>query len=149
MNTPIADRSRWWGVIAYEVSMFRWAISISVKGDPLLANGITETKILHTRNLCDFCTSTRPNDIKPSDLFDGYDTHARYKRLRELTKLLNQEYGKSGRDGDARWTFNKMLAHPSKERGLSFDYTSSLQRVVPVLNDIIHELEILRACSSV
>ena len=124
--------------------MFRWAINISVKADQLLANSITETKILHTRNLCDFCTSTRRNDIKPSDLFDNYDADPRYKTLRELTKLLDQEYGKSDRHGDARWTFNKMLAHPTKERGTSFDYTSSLQRVAPMLHDIIRELETLR-----
>jgi hypothetical protein len=109
----------------------------------LLGNSITEARVLHTRNLCDFCTSPRADDIKPSDLFDNYDTHQKYETLRGLMKRLDQQYGK-GDEGSARWAFNKKLAHPTKERGESFDYTPFLDRVLPVLQEIVGELETLR-----
>jgi hypothetical protein len=132
MSTPIGvDRSRWWGVLKYEVSMFRGlpGLQQGVRGwvsippeDPrrihwLLSNSITEGRILHTRNLCDFRTSRRTDDIKPSDLFDNYDTDQKYETLRGLMKRLAEQYGKG--EGSARWAFNKKLAHPTKERGES------------------------------
>jgi hypothetical protein len=154
---PIAvDRNRWWVVIGYEVSMFRGLLGlrglITVQSeDPqssvwLLGNIIPESKVLHTRNLCDFCTSRRTDDIKPSDLFDNYDTDQKYETLRRLMKCLDQQYGTSD-EGSARWAFNKKLAHPTKERGEGFDYTPFLDRVVPVLQDIIVEIETLRGSS--
>jgi|SRR6516164_317563 len=71
MRTPIAvDRRKWWSVIGYEVSMFRGLlrlrgqIFIQSEDDPqssgwLVGNIIPESKVLHTRNLRDFCTSPR------------------------------------------------------------------------------------------
>ena len=44
----------------------------------------------------------------------------------------------------ARWAFNKKLAHPTKGRGASFTYTRYLNRVLPVLQDVIAEIERLR-----
>jgi hypothetical protein len=148
MSTPIDDpRRRWWIVIEYEVWMLQELNKI-LPTDPILSNlllrnNITEGVVLHTRNLCDFCTSRRLNDIKPSDLFDNYDTAPRYDTLKELMKRLDQQYGK-GKEGDVKWAFNKKLAHPTKERGECFDYTGFLNRVNPVLRDIIGELEALR-----
>jgi hypothetical protein len=57
---------------------------------------------------------------------------------------LAQQYGRSKNPGDARWVFNKMLAHPTKERGESFNYAVVLNRVLPVLVEIIGEIETLR-----
>ncbi len=135
-------RNLWWCVIAYEVTMLRWAISAQPL-DVLAKNFITENKILHARNLCDFCTSTRKNDIKPADLFDSFDDDLKYTKLRELLRSLSRQYG-NGREGDVKWTFNKMLAHPTKERGKNFDYTTFLDRISPVLGEIIAEIESLR-----
>jgi len=104
---------------------------------------IIEGRILHTRNLCDFCTSTRTNDIKPCDLFVNYDTDSKYDRLKGLMKCLAQQYG-NNTEGNVRWAFNKMLAHPTKERDNQFNYDLFLDRVVPVLQDIIGEMETLR-----
>ena len=119
---------------------------MSIHNNFLLGNCISEGRVLHTRNLCDFCTSEKPNDIRPSDLFDNYDTDPRYDTLKGLMKRLKQQYGKGDRD-DARWAFNKMLAHPIKERGESFDYSPFLKRVLPVLCDIIREMETLQGQS--
>jgi hypothetical protein len=149
----IRDRRKWWSVIGYEVSMFRGLLGlrgqifIQSEDDPqssvcLVGNIITESKVLHTRNLCDFCTSPRPDDIRPSDLFDNYDTDQKYETLIGLMKRLSQHYGKG--EGSSRWAFNKKLAHPTKERAESFNYTPFLDRVVPVLLEIIREIETLR-----
>jgi hypothetical protein len=154
--TIAAKRRRWWGVIGYEVSMLRglrglrglqgWVSTSSE--DPqrtawLLYNSIAEGRVLHTRNLCDFCTSKHQNDIKPSDLFDNYDTDPKYDTLKGLMKEIAERYGQN-KDEDARWAFNKMLAHPTQERDESFDYTPFIDRVLPVLEEIIGEIETLR-----
>jgi hypothetical protein len=93
--------------------------------------------------LCDFCTSKNTHDIKPPDLFDNYDTDPKYDTLKGLMKRLAQQYGHNN-VGDARWAFNKMLAHPTQERDEGFNYTPFLDRVLPVLDDIIGEIETLR-----
>jgi hypothetical protein len=108
----------------------------------LVGNIISESKVLHTRNLCDLCTSSHTDDIKPSDSFDNYDTDQKYETLRGLMKRLDQQYGKG--EGSARRAFNTKLAHPTKERGESFDYIPFLDQVVPVLLEIIREIETLR-----
>jgi hypothetical protein len=155
MSTPIAvDRSRWWVVIEYEVSMFRGLPELGGLGivSPknlkrsgwLVSNSIVEGRVLHTRNLCDFCTSKDVRDIRPSDLFDNYDTDSKYNTLKGLLQRLEQQYGRSSDKKRARWAFNTKLAHPTKERGESFDYGSLLNGVVPIIQEIIAELEILR-----
>jgi hypothetical protein len=146
MTTTIAPkRCRWWRAIGYEVSMLRGLrglrpsevyVSIPSSKDRtawLLRNIITEGQVLHTRNLCDFCTSTNSNDIRPRDLFDNYDRDLKYDKLKELMKRLDEQYGSSKKEGDARWAFNKMLAHPSQERNdEGFNYTAFLDRVLPL-----------------
>jgi hypothetical protein len=66
-------------------------------------------------------------------------------------RRVDKKYGKAGRkagprtgQGSARWAFNKKLAHPTKGRGASFTYTRYLNRVLPVLQDVIAEIERLR-----
>jgi len=124
--------------------MFRELTAIPA-GDPLrniwvLRNGVPEGVLLHTRNLCDFCTSKNPNDIKPSDLFGDYEKKdPEHDELKRLISLLKKEYGANSK-GSPKWALNKMLAHPTKERGDSFDYTPYLQRILPLLQGIITEI---------
>jgi hypothetical protein len=99
--------------------------------------------VLHTRNLCDFCTSTDPRNIRPCDLFDAYDTDSKYDTLKELMNRLTKEYGFNN-EGDVRWAFNKMLAHPTQKRGEGFDYGPYLDRVLPVIEQIVSVIETLR-----
>ena len=127
MSAPIAvdRRPQWWSVIGYEVSMLRGLQELGFRiipptKDPvrsgwLLKNNIIEGRVLHARNLCDFCTSKQNRDITPSDLFDDFNTDPKYDTLKKLTKHLTQQYGKNV-PGNPRWAFNKMLAHPTKER---------------------------------
>jgi hypothetical protein len=161
MTTTIAaKRCRWWRAIGYEVSMLRglrglrdFAVAVSTPSSKdrtawLLHNIITEGQVLHTRNLCDFCTSKTSNDIRPQDLFDNYDTDRKYDKLKELMIRLDKKYGSSKKEGDARWAFNKMLAHPSQERNdKGFDYTPFLDLVLPLLEEIIGEIETLQGYS--
>lgn len=149
MSASPSDREAWWSVIKYEVNMLRALnnVNLSVDGPQIqwiFDNLITEGKVLHTRNLCDFCTSRKPSDIKICDLFDNYSTDDKYRKLRELVELLIQGYGKSDQVNSSRWVFNKMAVHPTKERGMGFDYNFHLKQVWPVLQNIIDELELLR-----
>jgi hypothetical protein len=148
MSTPVSrHRRRWWKVIAYEVWMLRGMTSIPanhpIRGDQRLANSVDENILLHTRSFCDFCTSGRSSDIKPSDLFDNYATDPQYRVLNRLMRRLDRKYARGGK-GSARWAFNKKLAHPTKVRGASFNYTRYAMRVLPVLQDVIAELERIR-----
>jgi hypothetical protein len=150
-----SDRRRWWAVIGYEVLMLRWLNSISRIDpllNPLLNNLITEGKVLHTRNLCDFCTtgilpsesgrerrpSMEENNIKPSDLFDEFDTALdQYTPLEALLVRLKDEYGTNADENSVRRAFNRRLAHPTQDREDHFEYGPFLSRVDPVLQDII------------
>jgi hypothetical protein len=156
MSAPTAAdrRPQWWSVIGYEVSMLRGLQELEgfriippttdpVRSSWLLRNNTIEGRVLHTRNLYDFCTSKQSRDIKPSDLFDDYNTDPKYDTLKRLTKHLAQQYGNNV-PGNPRWAFNKMLAHPTKERDSDFNYDPFLERVVPVLQEIIGEMETLR-----
>ncbi len=123
--------------------MLREALGVPLndprRSDWLFDNMATEAIVLHARNLCDFCTSPKANDIKPSDLFDNYGADRTYTQLRRLVRRLDMKYGRGGK-GSARWAFNKMLAHPTKSRGQSFNYTRYLNRILPALRDVIAEL---------
>jgi hypothetical protein len=156
MSTPLSrQRSRWWKVIGYEVWMLRGMITIpanhSFRHDVRLDNCVSDNALLHIRNLCDFCTSPKSGDIKPSDLFDNYATGPTYRVLRRLMGRVDKKYGKPVRkpspragQGSARWAFNKKLAHPTKTRGRKFDYTRYANRVLPALQDVIAEIERIR-----
>jgi hypothetical protein len=55
------DRDRWLAVIGYEVSTLVDTLNMpAVLNGPLVAaqpllNALTESRVLHTRNLCEFC----------------------------------------------------------------------------------------------
>jgi hypothetical protein len=138
-----AVRRRWWGVIAYEVQMFR-AMSSSRASHQLAQNALAESLILHARNLCDFCLSPDPNDITLRDLFDNLANDSKYANLRKLTDRLDKKYGRSKNRRSARWAFNKKLAHPTKERSTHYEYTPRLNRVRPTIFAVIDEIESLR-----
>jgi hypothetical protein len=108
-----------------------------IRNDLRFNNCVNENVILHARNLCDFCTSPNPNDIKPSDLFDNYEKDPKYRLLRRLVRRVQQKYRKRGK-GSVK------LAHPTKTRSTRFDYTRHLQRVRPALEDLIAEIERIR-----
>jgi hypothetical protein len=116
---------------------------------PLL-NAISESLVLHARNLCDFCRAPwQRNDIRPTDLFVQCDTPA-YNSLRTLFSDVARAYRTdahrimtvSGKTElkSPKWAFDKMLAHPTRDRGTCFDYQPFLDLVVPKLKLLIDEI---------
>ncbi|MGA2411549.1 MAG: hypothetical protein ABSG46_14325 [Candidatus Binataceae bacterium] len=116
-----------------------------------IRNAISESRVLHARNLCDFCSAPwRPTDIKPKDLFDNYDTAVEYSALRSLVGDVATAYrtdacaviAADGTSGfkSPKWAFDKMLAHPTQDRGTSFNYQPFLDLVVPKLRLVADEI---------
>jgi hypothetical protein len=140
------ERERWWKVIGYEIEMLKRMTNIPAshpaRADRQLDNSVSENVVLHTRNLCDFCTSRRDNDIKPIDLFDDF-TDPKYDLLKGTVDRLREEYGTDTPE-TPRWVFNKMLAHPTKERDTGYNYTPYVNRILPLLQEVVDELERVR-----
>jgi hypothetical protein len=154
-------RAGWLRVIGYEVWMLGETLKMpQVVQAPLVIalsvqNAVTESRVLHARNLCDFCMPrTHPTDIKPENLFDDY-SNSRYDTLRTLVEEVEGAYRKNDacavvlpngntESHSPQWAFNKMLAHPTQDRGLGFNYQPFIDFVVPkikLLADEIRRLE--------
>ena len=101
--------------------------------------------VLHTRILCDIFLSKSigADDIQLSTLLPDYDTDAKYIKLKKLTDNLRASYGNAGTHGSPRWVFNKMLAHPTIQRGDCYDYESILLDLQLHIHPVIREIESL------
>jgi hypothetical protein len=148
----MTDRERWWGVISYEVWMIGETQKMVAPQGPL-HNVCTESRVLHARNLCKFCSPRKwPTDLKPEDLFDDYDEAPAYSVLRGLVGAVKAAYetdactvplppdGKTTALKSPKWAFDKMLAHPTQDRGTSFDYKPFLDLVVPKIKLVAEDL---------
>jgi hypothetical protein len=142
-----------WDVVAYEIRMFYATYEIALdpiafgKLSKVYANAIEESAVLHTRILCDVFLSRGlgDDDIKLSRLFPDWYSHNRYGRIKGRINALRRLYGSAQQEGSDCWVFNKMMAHPTAHRGKSYDYTEILQRLQPAIEDVIAEIERLRA----
>jgi len=143
-----------WDIVAYEVRMFRATYAIML--DPVaikalskvFANAVEESAVLHTRILCDVFLSNSGgrDDIQLTKLFSNW-RHGRYDKLRQRIAELRTKYGNANIEATPCWIFNKMLAHPTTHRGVSYDYTSTLRDIEPTIKAIIVEIETLRGTS--
>jgi hypothetical protein len=157
-------RKRWLGVIGYEIKMLcalakikgrviRFEVFPPVgQGDVgMIPNAIPESMVLHARNLCDFCMPRQHStDLKPENLFDDYYSNTRYDTLQKLAKDVHDAYAKkilsvvlpngNTESWTPQWAFNKMLAHPTQDRGFGFDYASFLDLVVPKIKLLADEI---------
>jgi hypothetical protein len=142
-----------WEVIAYEVRMFRASYEIVL--DPaalaqlqkkVFINAIEESAVLHTRILCEVFLDrgSEPDDIALSRLFSDWYTDYRYRGIKRMLRELRNLYGTGSRRGSPCWVFNKMMAHPTTHRGISYDYIPILRDLDPVILKIIAEIEALR-----
>ena len=98
-------------------------------------NAIAESLLLHTRILMDILkskTSQDGDDIKLTDLLPGFAP----SRLQQLTEL----YGDRNTEGSPCWTINKYLAHPTKLRTDSHEYTDIVEKLRPVLLHCVDEI---------
>ena len=126
-TTTTSDRDRWMDVIGYEVWMLGETLKIGAPEGPL-RNAISESRVLHARNLCDFCSPPwRPTDIKPADLFTPTESGVLGTLVGNVVKTyLTDAYPVLPPDGTSakrspKWVFDKMLAHPTQDRGTSFN----------------------------
>jgi hypothetical protein len=146
-------------VFEYELAMLNAVYGMSQSRVPqgptgtALDNAITETLVLHTRNLCEIVLPgpSYPDDIRMKDLFQDWDTNTTgiYNAVKSLIGQLDSLYGKSGVQGDARFDFNKRLAHSTKQRAASpgYDYGPHLLSLLPKIAQIALEFEKLRGTS--
>jgi hypothetical protein len=102
-------------------------------------NAVTESALLHTRQLADILLSRhpKPDDITLETLLSGFEPQG-------LAKLRGR-YGNRQTANTPCWTINKRLAHAACQRGNSFDYSSLLNGLVPLLESIVAEVQVQRS----
>jgi hypothetical protein len=147
-----------WGALAYEVKMYfamrvtdaNQATSLLLSG--FIRNAIAESTVLHARILCDlFSCETKKtsklyqDDVGFSDLLNNWETDEKYKNLKSLIAEMKTAYGDYQTKDSPCWQFNKMLAHLTKERGISHSYEEALKTVHPLIHKIVSALESLKS----
>jgi hypothetical protein len=117
--------------MSYEAYMLATALQLHPT-DQLSQNLVTEERVLHMRNLCNFCKPQRDTDLTPAHLFADYGKTPDYKPLGDAITEATSTYlyetrevelpsGKNARIS-SKIAFDTMLAHPSEERGEGFNY---------------------------
>ena len=92
-----------------------------------------------------FFSTTPPDDIRLTQLFvPGVPGPVADNIDKKLIAQLATDYGSGGTAGTPCWEFNKMLAHPTTARGLSYDYTKALVTLGQTIEKILKEIEALR-----
>ena len=140
-------RRQWLIAIDYEVEMYRATREMWKEPcEQYPRKEITVSEVIHTRNLCNLCISTRDNDIKLTDILgEDPDTSGNYPELAKLIGDLRDAYGRFDQDvGTPRWSFNKRVAHITKDRApnaATYDHRPELDAVRPILDKIISEIE--------
>lgn len=145
-----------WDVIGYEVQMYFGMRAIlaspALFAGQLIKNAIVESAVLHMRILCEVFTSTCPgenpkrDDIQFGHLFADWRTNpSRYTALQSLSAELQKTYGlKPVKLGQPRWELNKMLVHPTLNRGTTYNYDQAMTVIHPHVVAIVEELERLK-----
>ncbi len=132
-----------WVVFDYEVMMFRSMRALLENGNHEYAllshplkNAVTESALLHTRQLADILLSrgSQPDDITLQTLLPGFSP-LRLASLREY-------YGDNQTPDSPCWTINKRLAHATSHRKDSFDYSSLLNGLVPLVENVLADVRI-------
>lgn len=133
-----------WQVVYYEVQMY-WGTrqviqSVSKLADVVvIRNAVVESMVLHTRILIDILLSKgteESDDIRLNDLLPNWVD----KEGKDLLDRLRDAYGKWNIPNSPCYIINKMLAHPTKLRTSSFNYTDTLRKVDPVVFEILQAL---------
>jgi hypothetical protein len=144
MSTPatlIQGALNPWVTFGYEVTMLRRLLEwLGPKNHELkrmpeeIQNAVTESAILHARQLADVLLSkgTEAADIRLDRLLPGF----------QPTRLgaLRAAYGNRNSGGICQ-TFNQFAMHPTTRRGKSYNYSAELQRLQPIILDIVGEIE--------
>lgn len=120
----------------------------SLLSSTFIGNAIAESAVLHARILCDLFSSedkSYPDDIGFSDLFEDWETGARYRNLKSHIAEMKAAYlGDYQTKKSPCRQFNKKLAHLTKERGLSHSHEEAVGVMEPLIRKIVSELESLK-----
>lgn len=105
-------------------------------------NAITESLILHVRSLIEIILSSghQKDDLKLADLLPNFNS----PRIEELRTL----YGKHSQENSPCWIINKKLFHPTSLRSDSFDYTTTVNLLSPVILGLLDEISVARRKST-
>lgn len=102
----------------------------------IVNNALTESRVLHARNVCDILLSSKSgsdnDDVRLKDLLPGFKS--------DHTKQLRKAYFDGPKDERPHWIFNKMLAHPTTERYDRYDYGPALARLAPHITRLLEEI---------
>jgi hypothetical protein len=134
-----------WLVVSYEIDMHE-QLSKAGSFARLVQNAITESRVLHTRQLCDIFIpdrSNRSDDVSLGHLIPGWEAsnNAKCEKLKRLVQHLKQQYGDSRMVYSPCWVFNKKMAHATLERTDNYDYGPALAAVSSTLRAIVAEIE--------
>jgi len=139
-----------WVVFDYEVEMYfetqRAAIWVNKQLEEnfpramlTLRNAIAESLVLHTRILIDILISKKNgnDDIGLIDLLPDWCQTA---EASQLIKKLEYVYGTAREPNSPCWIFNKMLAHPTRQRSNMYDWGIIINKVSREIFEILLEL---------
>lgn len=139
-----------WVVFDYELDMFRAMCGLLNTGNTdytqlrhHVRNAVVESAVLHSRILADIILSRckMPDDIGLDALLPGFTPRS--------LGALQAAYGNSTTAGCPCQTFNKMLAHPTMLRSDSHDYSPVLNKVGPLIDAIVQEVQAERTARGI
>jgi hypothetical protein len=134
-----------WQVFDYEVDMFRNLCQLLKAGNSQYQSlshyikcAIVESAVLHTRILVDvlLSRSSEQDDITLLLLAPTFKCSA--------IDQLRQSYGNRSQADSPCWAFNKKLAHATSQRTDRYDYSAQLNQLVPLINDIVDQVNAQR-----
>ncbi len=138
MGAPASKGTGPWEVVNYEAWML-FVLCRLLKGETLaeypdvVKNAMVESVCLHIRVLVDFMLSKdfgKGGDIRLDQLLPGFQ-HPSVGRLKAA-----YGDGKPAQPPWPCWTLNKMIAHPTLERGNSHDYTDVINKLLPLIEEV-------------
>jgi len=133
-----------WDIIAYEVRMLfglsrLLAASEDAPFGEIINNAMVESACLHARVLVDILVprqSVRADDIRLDEILPGFQ-HRSLDNLRAA-------YGDAKIPGSPCWRLNKMIMHPTTMRATSHDYTNLLNKLLPLIETVLQEVDASR-----
>jgi hypothetical protein len=138
-----------WEVFKYEADQFIAMCNLLQPGNRDYAalllpvqNAVVESALLHTRQLADILLSLDPHTdaIKLKDVYSAPSEPTRLDELRTAYSDWNTA-------GSPRQIINKQLAHATTSRSDSYDYTPLINKLAPLLADIIQEVRAQHAAA--
>ncbi len=130
-----------WDIVAYEARMLFGLCRVLASkqnapvGD-IINNAMVESACLHARVLIDILLSkdcAKADDVRLNNLLPRFQPGS--------LDQLRAAYGDAKTPGTPCWTLNKMIMHPTTVRRTSHDYTNLLNRLLPLIDAVWHEVD--------